>query len=154
MLYSLLHPTLHCCWESCWRKKRSNGTLYIKKYTSLIACAESHTCPLKQTLYQDETFAKYQSKVITVIFSLKWAGNGTMVHRNSTCYVLGCCLPTFYLEGFVFSTFWNTCMRSDVNPMAAPNTSAVFPVKVQFSKWAKLLRWPSGPISMKQKAIS
>ena len=37
-------------------------------------------------------------------------------------------------KAWVFSTFWNTCMRSDVNPMAAPETSAVFPVKVQFSK--------------------
>ena len=54
-------------------------------------------------------------------------------------------------KAWVFSTFWNTCMRSDVKPMAAPETSAVFPVKVQFSKWAKLLRWPSGPSSAQAK---
>ena len=46
-----------------------------------------------------------------------------------------------------FSIFWKA-RKLNVNPMAAPNSFAVFPMKVQFSKrakWLSLLSELRGP---------
>ena len=82
-------------------------------------------------------------------FYIDWSTETQVSFNIALCWLTACELnyQLSISKAWVFSTFWNTCMRSDVNPMAAPEISAVFPVKVQFSKWAKLLRWPSGPSS-------